>query len=77
MLRKKLEKIAKKLLQNADVSIFLYYVAIGGALLINTEIHLIVFNRLGYREIELVALTLMTSSKARAPELRMITRDSY
>ena len=38
---------------------------------------LIAFDRLVYWEIQLIALTLMTSSKARAPELRMITRDSY
>ena len=45
--------------------------------LLKTDIHLIVFDRLVYREIQLIALTLMTSSKARAPELRMITKDSY
>ena len=44
---------------------------------IKTDIHLIAFDRLVYREIQLIALTLMTSSKAREPELRMITRDSY
>ena len=38
---------------------------------------LIVFDQLVYWEIQLVALTLMTSSKARAPELRIITRDSH
>ena len=38
---------------------------------------LIAFDRLVYWEIQLIALTLMTSSKASAPELRMITRDSY
>ena len=38
---------------------------------------LIAFDRIVYREIQLIALTLMTSSKARAPELRMVTRDSY
>ena len=56
------------------------YVATGGhcyAIFIKTDIHLIAFDRLVYREIQLIALTLMTSSKARAPELRMITRDSY
>ena len=56
------------------------YIAIGGhcyATLINSDIHLIAFDRLVYREIQLIALTLMTSSKARAPEVRMITRDSY
>ena len=40
-------------------------------------IHLIAFDRLVHWEIQLIALTLMTSSKVRAPELRMITRDSY
>ena len=30
-----------------------------------------------YGEIQLIAVTLMTYSRARAPELRMITRDSY
>ena len=45
--------------------------------LLKTDIHLIVFDRLVYRKIQLVALTLMTSSKARAPELRMITRDFH
>ena len=56
------------------------YVATGGhcyVTLIKTDIHLIAFDRLVYREIQLIALTLITSSKARAPELRMITRDSY
>ena len=56
------------------------YVANGGhcyATLIKTDIHLVAFDRLVYREIQLIALTLMTSRKARALELRMITRDSY
>ena len=56
------------------------YVAIGGhycATLIKTDIHLIAFDRLVYWEIQLIALTLMTSSKTRATELRMITTDSY
>ena len=35
------------------------------------------FDQLVYREIKLIALALMTSSKTRAPELRMITRDFY
>ena len=55
-------------------------VAIGGhcyATLIKTGIHLIAFDRLVYWEIQLITLTLMNSNKARAPELRMITRDSY
>ena len=43
----------------------------------HVDIHLIAFNRLVYREIELNALTLMTSSKTRVPELSMITRDFY
>ena len=43
--------------------------------LLKTDIHLIVFDRLVYRESQLIALTLMTSSKTRAPGLRMITRD--
>ena len=34
--------------------------------LLKTDIHLIVFDRLVYREIQLIALTLMTSSRARA-----------
>ena len=33
------------------------------------------FNRLVCREIELIALTVMTSSKSREPELKMITGD--
>ena len=56
------------------------YVANGGhyyARLIKIHIHLIAFDRIVYREIQLIALTLMTSSKARAPELRMVTRDCY
>ena len=35
------------------------------------------FDQLVCREIELIALALMTSSKPRAPELRMITGDFY
>ena len=56
------------------------YVANGGhyyARLIKIHIHLIAFDRIVYREIQLIALTLMTSSKARAPDLRMVTRDCY
>ena len=56
------------------------YVANGGhyyARLINIHIHLIAFDRIVYREIQLIALMLMTSSKACAPELRMVTRDCY
>ena len=56
------------------------YVANGGhyyARLIKIHIHLIAFDRIVYREIQLIAPTLMTSSKARAPELRMVTRDCY
>ena len=56
------------------------YIANGGhyyARLIKIHIHLIAFDRIVYREIQLIALTLMTSSKARAPELRMVTRDCY
>ena len=41
------------------------------------EFILTAFDQLVYREIELIALALMTSSKIRAPELRMITRDFY
>ena len=37
--------------------------------------HLIAFDRQICREIELIAATLMTSSKIRAPELKMIARD--
>ena len=54
---------------------FSIYVAIGGhcyATLIKTDIHLIAFDRLVYREIQLIAVTLMTNNRARAPELRMI-----
>ena len=43
---------------------------------VKTYMHLIAVDRLVYREIQLIALTLMTSRKARTPELRMITRDS-
>ena len=39
--------------------------------------HLIAFDQIVYREIQLIALTLMTSSKASAHELRMVTRDCY
>ena len=56
------------------------YVANGGhyyARLIKIDIHLIAFDRIVYREIQSIALTLMTSSKAHAPELRMVTRDCY
>ena len=56
------------------------YVASGGhyyARLIKIHIHLIAFDQIVYREIQLIALTLMTSSKARARELRMVTRDCY
>ena len=56
------------------------YVDIGGhcyATLIKTDIHLIGFDRLVYRKIQLIAVTPMTYSRARAPELRMITGDSY
>ena len=45
--------------------------------LVKTDIHLTTFDRLVYWEIQLIALTLMTYSKARAPELRLITRDSF
>ena len=47
------------------------------ARLIKIHIHLIAFDRIVYREIQLIVLTLMTSSKAGAPELRMVTRDCY
>ena len=57
------------------------YVAIGGhyyATFFKTDSHLIAFDRLVvYREIQLITVTLMTYSRARATELRMITRDSY
>ena len=56
------------------------YVAFGGhyyVTFIKVHTHLISFDRLLYREIELIALTLMTSSKTRVPELRMIPRDLY
>ena len=42
---------------------------------VKIHIHLIAFDRIVYREIQLITLTLMTSCKARAPELRMVTRD--
>ena len=45
--------------------------------LVKTDIHLNAFDRLVYGEIQLIAVKLMTYSRARAPELRMITRDSY
>ena len=41
--------------------------------LIKTDIHLTAFDRPAYREIQFIALALMTYSKARAPELRLIT----
>ena len=47
------------------------------ARLTKIHIHLIAFDRIVYREIQLIALTLMTSSKARAPGLRMVTRDCH
>ena len=56
------------------------YVANGGhyyARLIKIHVHLIAFDRIVYREIQLIALTLMTSSKARVPELGMVIRDCY
>ena len=56
------------------------YVANGGyyyARLVKIHIHLIAFDRIVHREIQLIAFTLLTSSKARAPELRMVTRDCY
>ena len=56
------------------------YAAIGGhcyATLIKIDIHLIAFNPLVQREIELIALTLMNSKKIRAHELRTITRDFH
>ena len=59
---------------------FSIYVATGDhcyATLIKTDIHLIAFDRLVYREIQLIALTLMTPSKARAADLKVISRDSY
>ena len=46
------------------------------ATLIKPDIHVIAFDQLVYWEIQLIALTLMTCCKARAPELKMITRDS-
>ena len=44
---------------------------------IKTNIRLIAFNRLVHKEIELIALTLMTSSKTHEPELGMITGDFH
>ena len=52
------------------------YVSIGGpcyATLIKIDIHLIAFNQVAYREIELITHRLMISSKTREPELRMIS----
>ena len=37
--------------------------------------NLIAYHRQGYKEIELIAVMLMTSSKTRAPELKVIARD--
>ena len=37
----------------------------------------IAFDRLVYREIQLIDLMPVSSTKARAPELRMIAGDSY
>ena len=59
---------------------FSIYVATGGhcyATFIKADIHLIAFDRLVYRKIQFIALTLMTSSKAHASEMKMITRDPY
>ena len=56
------------------------YVVIGShcyAIFVKTDTHLIAFDRLVYREIQLIALTLMTSIIARTPDLRMITRHFY
>ena len=41
------------------------------------EFYLTAFDRQVYREIELIAVTLMTTSKTRVPELKMIARDFY
>ena len=43
----------------------------------NATPRLITFDRQIYREIESIAVTLMSSSKAHAPELRMIAGDLY
>ena len=56
---------------------FLYLCCHWYATLIKTDIYLIAFDRLIYREIQLTAVTLMTYSRSRAPELRIITKDSY
>ena len=53
------------------------YVATGIHAMPHFHIHLIAFDRQEYRKIKLIAVTLMTSSKTRAPELKMITRDFY
>ena len=56
------------------------YVATGGhyyATLIKTHYHLIAFNQLVFREIELIALMITTFNKTHEPELRMITGDFY
>ena len=47
------------------------------ATFIKTDIYLIDFVRLIYWDIQLIALTLMTSSKERASELRMMTRTRF
>ena len=47
------------------------------ATLIKIHIQLITFDQLVYKEIQLSALMLMTSSTALPPELRIVTRDCY
>ena len=47
------------------------------ATLIRIHIHLIAFDRQVYREIKLIAVTLMTPSIIRVPELKTIIRDFY
>ena len=43
---------------------------------LKSHIHLIAYDRLVYREIDLITLTLMSCSKSRASELTMITETS-
>ena len=44
---------------------------------IKIHIHLIALDLQVYREIKLIAVTLMTSGKTHAPELKMISEDFY
>ena len=50
--------------------------AIAVPYLLKLIFYLIAFNRLAYREIELIALTLMTSSKTREPADNVISLET-